>query len=656
MIRLKVLGRIQLLQPDGQPVELKGVRDRALLVFLALRGGLETRERIVGLLWEDRAEEQARQSLRQSLSALRRAGIPVIADGKAKLALGSGLSCDAVDFARLATAPTLDHLRDALALYDGPLCADWHGTLPAFETWMEMERRRLAEIAVSLSLRLARWTAPPPPPSERLFLSRKALDIDPYLEPAHRIELGALADLGLRGEALLRHQVFVRRLSEDLGIAPEPDTLQTATGLGEQKRLRPEAPAAPHHTHASRSRLCVFNLTNATGQAALDYLSTGIMNEIAAALSCFHSFDVLPPAAAAGLRHMESDPFQSARERLKADFVLDGALAGSGAQMRVELYLHSLSDGRLIWTWRSPPAQTDYLALNAEVAHAVAQRIDSRIEEVRSTAMRASSPAELEGYDLWLKAQHLLVAWNGEQDDEAEALLQRALAASPRLARAHSSLALLYNAKLLLAPGYAKDAEDRRKALDHARLAVDCDPQDPRSHLAMMWVALWMCDHPRAQRHMQLAHELNPHSADVLIHVALVKANLGDAEGAVALATEAKALNPLFPDWYSYMHAVILVLAEDYVGALAVGLPIAREYFELPGWLAVAAAQSGNMTTAGEMGASLHALTRDNWVGVEPWSPRQAVEWFISVNRWVRGRERQIVETGLRKSGLLDNG
>lgn len=119
MLRLKVLGRLQLLRLDGTAVEMKGLRDRALLMFLALQSGAQPRERVVGLLWEDRPEAQARQSLRQSLSALRRAGLPIIADGKELVAMGAGLDCDAMAFIRAASGQTLAKARSqALAILD----------------------------------------------------------------------------------------------------------------------------------------------------------------------------------------------------------------------------------------------------------------------------------------------------------------------------------------------------------------------------------------------------------------------------------------------------------------------------------------------------------------------------------------------------------
>ena len=50
-----------------------GKKNRALLAVLALSPGQAmTRERLASLLWGDRGEEQARNSLRQSLAVLRK--------------------------------------------------------------------------------------------------------------------------------------------------------------------------------------------------------------------------------------------------------------------------------------------------------------------------------------------------------------------------------------------------------------------------------------------------------------------------------------------------------------------------------------------------------------------------------------------------------
>ncbi len=61
-------------QLDGTEIDLPSRRGRAILAMLALSGaGAVARDRLAATLWPDRSEEQARASLRQELSSLRRA-------------------------------------------------------------------------------------------------------------------------------------------------------------------------------------------------------------------------------------------------------------------------------------------------------------------------------------------------------------------------------------------------------------------------------------------------------------------------------------------------------------------------------------------------------------------------------------------------------
>ena len=71
--RLSLLGEFALSAPGGQAVAITGKKNRALVAVLALSPGQTmTRERLSSLLWGDRGEEQARNSLRQSLAVLRK--------------------------------------------------------------------------------------------------------------------------------------------------------------------------------------------------------------------------------------------------------------------------------------------------------------------------------------------------------------------------------------------------------------------------------------------------------------------------------------------------------------------------------------------------------------------------------------------------------
>lgn len=72
--QLRLLGRFALVDPDGEELALPTRKDRLLLAYLALsQGQVQDRGRLGGLLWGDRSEAQARDSLRQSIAGLKQA-------------------------------------------------------------------------------------------------------------------------------------------------------------------------------------------------------------------------------------------------------------------------------------------------------------------------------------------------------------------------------------------------------------------------------------------------------------------------------------------------------------------------------------------------------------------------------------------------------
>jgi DNA-binding SARP family transcriptional activator len=69
--RIELLGGFGFRLPSGADVAMPTRRSRVLLAYLFLAGGPRPRARPMALLWGDRAEPQARGSLRQELHALR---------------------------------------------------------------------------------------------------------------------------------------------------------------------------------------------------------------------------------------------------------------------------------------------------------------------------------------------------------------------------------------------------------------------------------------------------------------------------------------------------------------------------------------------------------------------------------------------------------
>ena len=73
-LTLSLHGPLRILDANGAPLDGLSLRGRALLAYLAQQPGMRAeRGLLADLMWSDRAEDQARASLRQELSVLRRA-------------------------------------------------------------------------------------------------------------------------------------------------------------------------------------------------------------------------------------------------------------------------------------------------------------------------------------------------------------------------------------------------------------------------------------------------------------------------------------------------------------------------------------------------------------------------------------------------------
>ncbi|MGZ4778080.1 MAG: AfsR/SARP family transcriptional regulator, partial [Thermoanaerobaculia bacterium] len=73
LLRLDMLGDFQMHSASGELVTLSARKSQALLAFLGVKPTqLVSREKIANLLWSSTGPEQARQSLRQLLSSLRK--------------------------------------------------------------------------------------------------------------------------------------------------------------------------------------------------------------------------------------------------------------------------------------------------------------------------------------------------------------------------------------------------------------------------------------------------------------------------------------------------------------------------------------------------------------------------------------------------------
>jgi class 3 adenylate cyclase len=229
-VNLALLGGFRLQTEPGEPIPLSTKKAGALLAYLALHPGkAQARAKLATLLWGDRSEVQARDSLRQALSLVRKALSHV--DSRALIAHEDTISfeptvltTDAIVFGDLAAHEEIASLEQAIALYGGELLDGFEVAAPEFEGWLTAERERLREIALEAMTRLLDHHLSNGAIEGGIRIAARLLAADPLQERVHRTLMELYCRQGRHGAALRQYRTCADLLAKELGIDPDATT------------------------------------------------------------------------------------------------------------------------------------------------------------------------------------------------------------------------------------------------------------------------------------------------------------------------------------------------------------------------------------------------------------------------------------------------
>jgi DNA-binding SARP family transcriptional activator len=244
MYRLNTLGTLEI---DGLNAAEAGAmlaqpKRLALLLYLAIDqpGGWQRRDTLLGLLWGDLDESRARNALSQALHHLRRGlGAETLPGQGVDLVRVETeyLPCDTVLFERLVQER---RHAEALTLYRGELAPGLHvDDAPAFEQWLDGERRRLSDLAFQAAVAAAGEREGAGDLAGALELLRRAIELRPEEEGILRRLMLLHERTGDRASALRAYEQFAARLADELEVEPSAETQSLARDLRLPVPLRP---------------------------------------------------------------------------------------------------------------------------------------------------------------------------------------------------------------------------------------------------------------------------------------------------------------------------------------------------------------------------------------------------------------------------------
>ena len=268
---------------------------------------------------------------------------------------------------------------------------------------------------------------------------------------------------------------------------------------------------------SDRPSVAVLPFTNMSGAKEDDYLCEGLAEEIINALTRIAGLRVVARTSAFSVARMGLD-VREAGARLGVRTILEGSVRRAGSRVRVTAQLVTTSDGTHLWSERYDRELTDVLALEDEIATAIATRL--RVEFERDERVRVRPPVDVEAHEAYLEGRYYFARGTPEALAQAKACYERAIARDPNSALAHDSLAELYWFLGFFGGVVPRDAFSL--STWHALRALELDGTLAQTH-ALLGMLRKELDYnwPEVDRELGRALELNPESPLVRLRYAL---------------------------------------------------------------------------------------------------------------------------------------
>ncbi|TIQ42502.1 MAG: transcriptional regulator [Mesorhizobium sp.] len=576
--RISLFGGFRIEEEAGGSVWLTGKRGPAILAYLARCPGMTSpRERLADLLWGDSDGEHSRNSLRQTLSVLRRdlsrAGADIIHSRKDLIGLRpDAVRVDVEDFEAGLSARSASELETALALYTGPFLDGFYVGSNAFDDWAASERERLLSRALGSMEKLARLVDA----EGGLAVADRILAMEPTREESYRLKMELLVACGQRDKALRTFESCRSVLKKEFGVDVSSETRarwQSLLSAAEFPSTLQSANGVPAGQRQGRPSISVADIVNLTGERGDDFFAKGLVHDITTALSEVADYVVL--SALAPVEKNGEDP--RSMGGLRARYTLNGSIQRSGDQLRVNIQLVDAAGGHNVWAQKFDGYPENALEFQDRIARSVVLAVSLELQLTNWKVRDKSPPGAPEVRRLVNEALMKYFEMTRDSLLVSKELAEKALSIAPENARAKRTLSIAASMGIAFGslPGTREHVE---RAIQLAEDAVRAVPDDEIARCILSFA--YLCDGRPDEAIVECRHavSLNPSYPSGHGDLGELYGLCGQVSEAVREANEAIRLgaHDVIDFWRHHGLAVALFAGADDRRALEVARRVVR--------------------------------------------------------------------------------
>lgn len=292
--------------------------------------------------------------------------------------------------------------------------------------------------------------------------------------------------------------------------------------------------------------LAVLPLENLSKDPEQEYFADGMTEALITDLGKIGELRVISRTSVMHFKGTKKSLQEIAGE-LQVDALLEGTVARSGDRVRITANLVQASPEKHVWAESYARDMRDVLALQEEVARAIATEIKIKLSPQEQARGASTRPVDSEALEAYLKGRYEWSKWTPEGAKKSIEYFQRAVQKDPAYAQAWAGLAdaYLFLARHGIWPAWPTLQEAKAATLE----ALELDETLSEGHvcLSMLMIDLehsW----PAAEAELQRAIALNPNNAMAHTVHGYQLGGRGRLDEAISEMKRARELDPLSPN------------------------------------------------------------------------------------------------------------
>jgi non-specific serine/threonine protein kinase len=303
--------------------------------------------------------------------------------------------------------------------------------------------------------------------------------------------------------------------------------------------------------------IAVLPLQDLSRDPEQEYFADGMTEALITDLAKIGALKVISRTSVMQYKGVHKPLVEIAHE-LGVDAVVEGSVFRAGDRIRITAQLIDAATDQHLWAESYERDLQDVLALQSEVARAVAQEIKVKLTPQEEAQLTGKGPIKPAAHDAYLKGRYF---WNqrGPGLKKSVEFYQQAVAHEANYALAHAGLADAY--ALLGFYGYLPPREVMPKAKEAARRALEIDEKLAEAHCSLGYIhTIFDWEWDKARREFRRSLELNPNYGPARYWYSVWLWFMGRFEEALSEVRRGLQIDPLSVHMHTQLSCVLLAL------------------------------------------------------------------------------------------------